>query len=394
MRITNFKLILLAAIASASLAWAILQAHSSADRGGGAQTGYLLQGVDPDAIGRIVLGPADKATTLVRQDEGFVVANLDNYPADATKVTKLLDGCLSIETVAHVTSSQANHADLEVTRPTAGTYVEFQDAKGQRITGVAVGQEAPGSGRYVRALNSDDVYIAKNTPWVDTAPLDYVNRDLLQIDRTNARRIVVSTPDSSYALRVRPGETPDIVLEHVPDGRELKTDEADAILMRLGRLSFDGVVRASQPAIAGLKFDHRVTVQTGRSIRYEIELARSGGKYYAKLSAVYTGAPVVKERRVESQAELKAKEQKLLAIQDADTFTRRHDGWAYVIADYVAKDLTTNLANITEPLQPKTQPATRPASTSSPTVPARRPAGYTPTISPLRPPAPSTQPAP
>ena len=59
-----------------------------------------------------------------------------------------------------------------------------------------------------------------------------------------------------------------------------------------------------------------------------------------------------KGSEVETEEELKAKEAKLLARDAANSFTTKHQGWIYEIADYKAKNLSKELTDLLEDAEP------------------------------------------
>ena len=97
---SNRKLIVLGIIAIFMIIWAVVQSRiSDRPRVELDRPVYLIQGLDPDDIGSIVLGTTDNAVTLKRQRGYFVVADKDNYPAVTSKVNELITKCLDILTV-------------------------------------------------------------------------------------------------------------------------------------------------------------------------------------------------------------------------------------------------------------------------------------------------------
>ena len=63
---------------------------------------------------------------------------------------------------------------------------------------------------------------------------------------------------------------------------------------------------------------------------------------------LWTRARVIKKSGVESDAELKAKEAKLLARDKAADFAKRTQGWVYEIPQQAAKSLTIKFADLIE----------------------------------------------
>jgi hypothetical protein len=61
-------------------------------------------------------------------------------------------------------------------------------------------------------------------------------------------------------------------------------------------------------------------------------------------------------RTDESEEELKVKEAKLLADDNAKEFTAKHQGWVYEIAEYKAKNLTKALSDLLEDIEKPQDP--------------------------------------
>jgi hypothetical protein len=91
-------------------------------------------------------------------------------------------------------------------------------------------------------------------------------------------------------------------------------------------------------------------------------------------SAKYTGEEPKKKREVESEEELKKKEAKLLAMEEARNFTTRHTGWIYEIPEWKAKNLTMKLPDLLEDIEKPKDPNTPPENaTPKPTEKAIAP---------------------
>src|SRR4030043_128909 len=85
---------------------------------------------------------------------------------------------------------------------------------------------------------------------------------------------------------------------------------------------------------------------------YALRIAQKDGKTYVSCVAEFTDktpvekAPVDQGGKVESEEELKKKEAKLLARDNATKFTTKHQGWVYEIAEWKAKNLMKELADL------------------------------------------------
>ena len=117
---SNKKLTVLVVVAVFMVLWAVVQSRVANRRTIRTdEIAYLIQGLDPGAIGAIILGKGEDAVSLKRQGNGFVVASKDDYPAKTSEVNSLISKCLEIKTTQLVTEDVKNHEDLEVTEGVA-----------------------------------------------------------------------------------------------------------------------------------------------------------------------------------------------------------------------------------------------------------------------------------
>jgi septum formation inhibitor MinC len=122
-----------------------------------------------------------------------------------------------------------------------------------------------------------------------------------------------------------------------------------------------------------LKFNHSYVCKLINSTVYTIEIAKQNDKAYVKCRAEFTDkTPIVKEQREESEEELKAKEEKLLARDAAEEFNQKHGGWIYELSNWQMKNLTKDMADLLEDL-PEEKPA-EPEAQPAPTEPVEEPA--------------------
>jgi hypothetical protein len=336
-----------------------------------AGSGNLIQGLDPAAIAEIVMGIRRGATAsqregneprrnelrdeqinLARRGGGFVVANKSYYPASNRAVNDLLAACFDIRTVELYTEDKANHKDLGVSEEDARDIVKFLDSNGKVITAVVIGNlREDGSMAYARLINDDKVYIIYNTPWIRQSPLDYVEQELISVDKANIDAVTITSPNEVYTLISEANGT-EVVLQQLPVGKKEKKNDCAAVFGALTNLRFDDVNAAADES--GLNFDRKYTCLLKDSTLYTIQIAQRDSKTFIKCSAEFTDkTPVKKEEAVESQEELKKKEAKLLAKEKAKKFQETCDGWVYQIPEYKAKNMTRLMAELIEDIPPQ-----------------------------------------
>jgi len=355
---SNKKLVLLGIIAVVTAGLAILQTQM----GRGVHTADfssspLVEGLDIEAVSAIQVTSEEGSKTLqlTKQEDQFVVADKDNYPANVSKINDLISNCLDIRTTEKITSNPDNHADLKVTESTARYGVAFLDSDAKPIVTVLLSDNDPETKvAYARLLSSDDVYAIQSSPWLATGPMDYIDTQLLKVSNDKINNVAVKTPDGSYVLS-SPQDSSDIQLEKMPEGKQYKETVYKTVFGVLNDLRFDDVTKESN-APEGLNFDFTYTCKLYDLTVYKLSIAKEDDKTFVKISADFLDKTPVEKTvgEVESDEELKKKEAKLLATDAVKEFNAVHEGWIYRIPSYKAGDLTKSLSDLIEDIpQPK-----------------------------------------
>jgi hypothetical protein len=350
---SNKNLTILGVVTVLMVVWAVIQSRvSSRPRTEPGALSYLILGLDTTDIGGIVLGTGKDAVTMKRKGRHFLVANKDNYPAVTSKISELITSCLDIKTAELYTDESAYHEDLEVTEEKARSVVKFMtpEPNSTILAGVVVGKAKElGEGTYVRLVSSDKassdkVYVASNMPRIKSQAMDYIEQELISLNRDDINSVTVSSPSGDYTLKPKE-DSKDIAPVDIPAGKKAKSSECDRVFTALANLRFDDVREKS----SGLIFDRRYVCKLNDSTVYTLEIAQKDDKTYVSCLAEYTGEVPKKDMtKVESPEVLKEKEAKLLALDNVRVFSTKHQGWVYEIAEWKAEDLTKELSELVE----------------------------------------------
>jgi len=352
------KLAIMGVIAAAMTAAAILISLAGQSQ----QTtnlviGPLVGGLDVDTVAKIAIS-GEKGTqkvTLAKVDGRFAVAEKDNYPASAKKVNELVNACLDIRTAELCTEDPAFHADLGVSDQTAKSQVTFSDSQDKPIVGVLISENQKDSqGAYVRMASENKAYLTTQAPWINSKPMDYIDNQLLQVDSKKITEVAVTDPNNkTYTLKgEKDGEV--VTLAEMPEGKQFKAADYRRVFTALTSLTFDDVTLKEK--LQGLIFGWQYVCTLSDSTVYTLKLAKKDNKTYLDIAVVFTDtSKVVKEQGVESEAQLKEKEAKLLARDAADTLGKKTAKWFYVIPDSKAGDLTKELNALIETIPPKVE---------------------------------------
>jgi hypothetical protein len=362
---SNKALITLAIVAAGMVAWAVAQSRMSAKPAKAlAANTYLIQGLEPDNIGSINIKAKGNEVTLVRDGSRFVVAQKSNYPASNSSVNRLINSCLDLQTADLVSKTKANYTDLGVSEADATNVITFYKPDKSVLTSMVIGKNAEqGRGSYVRLASQETTWLSSNMPYFQTAPMDYIEKNLMQVSKADISKMSVTTPAGSYTITNAAGK-PIIDGITAPKGKRIKSDSVEQAFDCLSSMYCDDVKKEGD---IKLDFKKTLTAELKNSTVYTISLADANGKSYIKCTADFTDkTPVTKSAEKESDEQLKAKEAKLLARDKADSFTKEHSGWVYEIPDYKTKTVAMAISDLIEdePNAPKAEP-NKPAAPKS-----------------------------
>jgi hypothetical protein len=173
---------------------------------------------------RISKGDGSRAT-LRKQPAGWIVGERD-YPADTTKVRKLLIDLSSLNTVEAKTSDPALYSQLgveDVNAPTAtGTRIEAVTA--QQVHGIIVGKTSGAKSGYVRAMDAKQSVLATPMVTADADPKRWLDTTLIDIPEARVQEIdVAPSGQPAYKVSREKKEQTDFTVSPLPKGRELSS---------------------------------------------------------------------------------------------------------------------------------------------------------------------------
>jgi hypothetical protein len=344
---SNKKLVILGIITAVMVVWAVVQSNVSS-RSAKVSIGpaYLVNGVNIDDINSIDIKSGNGTVKLTRHGETFVVVNKSNYPAQTSRVNELLNNCLDIKVLPQVvTDNTANYADLGVTEEKAQTVIKFLKPDSSVLVGILIGNtKENGSGTYVRLTSSNTVYVTTEAPFVDSDAMNYLDKQLCALTRTDTALVTVGSPSGTYVLKpVKDSENVEMV--NIPASKKLMQNEAKSVFTALSSLNFTDVMKKT----SDLKFDRQFKCKLFNSTEFTFDIASKDGKTFVACRALYTEKiPIPNPSEKLTPEQLKENENKMKLDDKADDFTKRHLGWIYEIPSYSAKNMTKELTDLVE----------------------------------------------
>ena len=345
---SNRNLTILALVAAVMLTWAVVQSRLVQRKMGQASVkGYLIQGLATDDIDAIVLGSGDDQVKLQRQNQNFYITSKDNYPAQFKSINELIKNCLEIQTLDLITQDADNHEDLGVSEEKAQYVIKFLNAEEEVITGLVIGSGAEAATEtYIRLINSDDVYLADRSAYLQTRALDFMEQNILSVPQDSIRQVQVFTGLQGYTLMKDPNDT---IVAAVTSGMaapKLDQSTAQQVFTALTSLSVDDVQSVTSDDT--LDFNITYGCRLADSTAYTLDVAQKDGKYYLKCRASFTAQPPAQTPN-ETEEEYKQRVAEVLSAQEAaQRFTAKHNGWVYEIVVWKGENLTKSLDDLTE----------------------------------------------
>lgn len=222
---------------------AALLAGTGGQRLAPAATGQALLPVAADALTAIELTAGAETLTLTRTDAGWVLPDLGDFPASATRIDQLLADLADLKRPLPVATTAAAHRRFKVTDDAPERVLTLRDQQGQSAT-LLLG-DSPGFRRlFARLAGADAVYdIRLGLTDLTTRADDWIDRGLLRLDRNRIERVA----GPGWTL-VKGGDGWTL------EGSADRPDPAavDAVLNALAALGYSGVFGTEAPAGAVL----------------------------------------------------------------------------------------------------------------------------------------------
>ena len=285
-------------------------------------------------VQRIAVEVSDQpGVVLARAGDGWRVASEHGYPARTERVNRLLVGLANLEKIAPKTADPERFARLAVGDPAddpLARRVTLTGDDGTEIARLIVGKQRheltgrAASGTYVRVPGGQRAWLAAGLADLADDAYPFLDTAVIDLPAGAIRRIEIARVGGGRLVAVRPAENaPALAIADVPQGRQLDV----AAVRRLGSLltgiKFDRVEPAA--ALEGATRVADATVTTFDGLELKVRAVDRDGRFWLTLSAAAD-----RPSATEAAARLDA----------------RVDGWAYMVADYIAERLTRTRADV------------------------------------------------
>ena len=208
----------------------------------------LFPDFDKEQVAKIEIIAPDGTTTLSKQDGEWVVASMDNYPADSEGIAQLLTKVGELKNTQRVSTNPEKQPEFEV--DSSGVEAKLMDANDTLLAHLFVGKITPGFlSSYVRVADSNDVYEAQGSlqsvfnkgtrTWKDRTIFDFNKGIVTQLNISSSEETVELHLDENGAWQMLK-----------PIAATASTSEVDSLLTTLSGLDTDDFAAANDDLAA------------------------------------------------------------------------------------------------------------------------------------------------
>ena len=197
----------------------------------------LFPDFDKEQVAKIEVIATDETTTLSKQNGEWIVASMDNYPADSEGVAELLTKMGEFKNTQRVSSNPEKQAEFEV--DSTGVEAKLMDANDKLLAHLFVGKITPGFfSSYVRAADSNDVYVAQGNlqSVFNKGTRTWKDRTIFDFNKGNVTELNISSPEETVELRLDANGTWQMLK---PEASAVNATEVDTLLTTFSELDTD-----------------------------------------------------------------------------------------------------------------------------------------------------------
>lgn len=202
----------------------------------------LFPNFNEEQVVKIEITATGETTTLSKQNDNWVVASMDNYPADGEGVAELLSKVTEFKNTQRVSNNPEKQSEFEV--DSTGVEAKLMDASDKVLAHLFVGKTTSGFlSSYVRPADSNDVYVAQGylQSVFNKDTRTWKDRTIFNFNKGIATQLNIISPEETVELRLDADGAWQMLK---PVAAAAKTTEVDALLTTFSGLDTDDFAEA------------------------------------------------------------------------------------------------------------------------------------------------------
>ena len=202
----------------------------------------LFPNFNEEQVMEIEITATGETTTLSKQNDNWVVASMDNYPADGEGVAELLSKVTEFKNTQRVSNNPEKQSEFEV--DSTGVEAKLMDASDKVLAHLFVGKTTPGFlSSYMRPADSNDVYVAQGylQSVFNKGTRTWKDRTIFNFNKGIVTQLNIISPEETVELRLDADGAWQMLK---PVAAAAKTTEVDALLTTFSGLDTDDFAEA------------------------------------------------------------------------------------------------------------------------------------------------------
>jgi len=302
----------------------------------------------------LVKGGSQTVATLVRNDKTWVMEEANSYPANWETLRGLLASLAQAQVIEPKTTNEAYYDRLglvDVAQDSSEAILVELDSGDQQFR-ILVGNPAQGrEGHYVRVDGDEQALLVDQVLTVKSETSDWLQRDIVDISESEVVEVrIIHDDGEEIVLEKKSADDQDFVLLNLPDEREIQSKwTINSIGGSLSMLQLEETDLADNIDWSGAS---KLQFLTADGLQLSLELTSIEEQSWIKLQASAhqssndSAASDSPEDNADS-IELSAENDLSQRVEDIN---RRVDGWAYVIPQNKAQNMSKTMEEILKPL--------------------------------------------
>ena len=242
----------------------------------------LFPNFNKESVVKIEITASEETTTLAKENNQWMVASMENYPADADGVDDVLDKVTELKTTGLVSSNPEKQAQFEV--DSSGAEAKLLDANGNIRAHLFLGKTTPGYlSSYIRAADSNNVYVGKGNlkATFDKGTRTWKDRTIFSFNKGDVTHLTIKSETEEIELGVDADSKWQMTK---PEAFAAQQTELDSLLDSLSALDADDFAEAKD--LSEYELDAPSSAVSARlndgSTRLLLIGKEESGKHYVK----------------------------------------------------------------------------------------------------------------
>lgn len=220
---------------------------------------------------RLVSGGQTLVLEADKDGRQWTVPGYFGFPADFDKLVSFVESLRSAKIARFVTA----RADRIERLGFSGDLIELLGADSKPLLTLHLGKNNDSGGRFVRFADEPKAYLAELDAWLDAVPKNWVRSQLLDVKPADIAALELRFADGSTLAAKRNADSTAWTADALPEGKELKSADLDALVTQLTTLRFTETAEPAAPdAVAAREHAQSVVLTLKDGTAYTVALGR------------------------------------------------------------------------------------------------------------------------